>query len=356
MIKMRVVYLFAFVFSMLVLAPSGAHAQCGFNGAGDYTCEGEGIRVPGQPPAGGTPSYGGPNEQNMQIPGKPPYTPGDLNPGIPTNFEPFPPVFTIPPSVSIPPVYIPPIQSCEAVVFGPPGSGGGGSGGGGLGGMPNMSPNQCTGEHCMKVCGHSASKPKYEHCDASNMGPASRAEVEASFMAVLENHEGKTLQPYPDGIGANGQQLYSIGIGHQIKPGEQHLMNGITDAQAYELARQDMQWAIDSAYQRAADAGVANNKCAIVAFAGAAYQKGGGWAQDRTGESGGQYDFSQYIDMMGNGQYCEAAQYAANQKWFSNSQWTHLNNRECLDAWHAGVVSAAQAKCNESSGALAMGP
>lgn len=53
-------------------------------------------------------------------------------------------------------------------------------------------------------------------------------------IAYLKQLEGLRLKPYPDGNG------YSIGYGHFIKPSEQWMMNGITEAQADALLLQDL--------------------------------------------------------------------------------------------------------------------
>lgn len=310
------------VVACMLMAPA-AFAQpaegagCGFNTAGDYLCEGQSLTLPGMPPPTTVPPYTGPQAQDYGPVPLDPYTPGDLTPGIVMPYIPVTPIFTLPTIPPIPGIIVmPPIQNCEAVLVGPVG--------------PNTPTNinQCTGEDCVRACNHSASAPSHEHCDGSNMGPASRAEIEARFGAVALNHEGVRLQPYRDGTGPGGTQLYSIGIGHQIRPGEEWMMNGITREQAQEIFQRDAQWAIDAAYRDAERAGLSGNSCAIVALAGVNFQKGTGWNSDRTGEAGGIYDFSRGMTMMENGQYCEASQYFAGQSYFSNSQWQHLNNRD----------------------------
>lgn len=51
---------------------------------------------------------------------------------------------------------------------------------------------------------------------------------------------GLRLKPYPDAKG------YSIGYGHYIKKGEDHLMDGITKKQADELFSNDVKEVVDS--------------------------------------------------------------------------------------------------------------
>lgn len=58
---------------------------------------------------------------------------------------------------------------------------------------------------------------------------------DSSIKNYIKSNEGLRLKPYPD----NG--AYSIGYGHQIKPNEKHLMNGITQEQAEQLFEQDFE-------------------------------------------------------------------------------------------------------------------
>jgi lysozyme len=56
----------------------------------------------------------------------------------------------------------------------------------------------------------------------------------------IKKEEGVRLKPYPDGKDAKGNQLYSIGYGHQIKSNEKDLMNGINQSKANELLKNDI--------------------------------------------------------------------------------------------------------------------
>lgn len=68
---------------------------------------------------------------------------------------------------------------------------------------------------------------------------------ERDFMALTEStfhvivgFEGKRNKAYKDTRG-----LWTIGVGHLIKPDEQHLINAVlTDAQVEELFKSDAQW------------------------------------------------------------------------------------------------------------------
>lgn len=59
----------------------------------------------------------------------------------------------------------------------------------------------------------------------------------------IREWEGFSATPYPDGWN-NGVQLYSIGYGHQIKPNEQYLMEGVTRTKAAELMQSDV-WEVE---------------------------------------------------------------------------------------------------------------
>ncbi len=64
--------------------------------------------------------------------------------------------------------------------------------------------------------------------------------LSAAGAKFIKSHEGYRETAYDDA----GHQ--SIGYGHQIKPGEDHLRNGITQAQAEELFRHDTGWAVEA--------------------------------------------------------------------------------------------------------------
>lgn len=117
---------FIFVFNGLTFSalanpftggPSGQAAQtgCGFNTAGDYTCLSTGnLRLQPNPGAPTIPSYSGPQNNNLQIPLRPPYTPGDLIPGLIVPYIPVIPLFTFPVRFPIPGVPVLPIVLCAA--------------------------------------------------------------------------------------------------------------------------------------------------------------------------------------------------------------------------------------------------
>lgn len=118
--KINSIAAFLFVFSCLVVVanPASATAQatqtgCGFNSAGDYTCISNGnLNLPPNPGAPNIPGYGGPQNNNMQIPPQPPYTPGDLSPGLIIPYIPVIPLFTFPIRIPIPGVPVIPIVLC----------------------------------------------------------------------------------------------------------------------------------------------------------------------------------------------------------------------------------------------------
>ncbi len=56
----------------------------------------------------------------------------------------------------------------------------------------------------------------------------------------LKSTEQLRLKPYVDDYAPTPRIEYSIGYGHQIQPGEDYLMNGITEAKAEELFNQDI--------------------------------------------------------------------------------------------------------------------
>lgn len=57
----------------------------------------------------------------------------------------------------------------------------------------------------------------------------------------IKEHEGLSLWPYYDDYAGTPDTIeYSIGYGHQIKPSEQYLYNGITKQKANELLINDI--------------------------------------------------------------------------------------------------------------------
>ena len=59
--------------------------------------------------------------------------------------------------------------------------------------------------------------------------------ISTAGILKLQQLEGISLKPYRDAGG-----LWTIGIGHLIKPGEENLMKGITDEQAHTLFVKDL--------------------------------------------------------------------------------------------------------------------
>lgn len=56
----------------------------------------------------------------------------------------------------------------------------------------------------------------------------------------LQQTEGCSLKPYKDDYSGTSRVEYSIGYGHQIQPGEEYLMQGITKQKANELFLKDI--------------------------------------------------------------------------------------------------------------------
>lgn len=70
--------------------------------------------------------------------------------------------------------------------------------------------------------------------------------VSQDQLAQTEALEGFRSTAYKDGSNG-GVQLYSIGYGHQIQPGEQSLLTGsISQAQAQQMLLNDMQTVVDT--------------------------------------------------------------------------------------------------------------
>jgi GH24 family phage-related lysozyme (muramidase) len=77
--------------------------------------------------------------------------------------------------------------------------------------------------------------------NASGAGPGTNA-VSQDQISQTEGFEGFRATAYLDGTSASGTQLYSIGYGHQIQPGESSLLTGsITTDQAEQMLMSDMQ-------------------------------------------------------------------------------------------------------------------
>ncbi len=76
---------------------------------------------------------------------------------------------------------------------------------------------------------------------ASDNPPGTPGATEYSNVqfGLTQNREGFSGTAYKDGS-SNGQQLYTIGYGHQLQPGESY-PNGITKIEATQLLMNDMQ-------------------------------------------------------------------------------------------------------------------
>lgn len=62
--------------------------------------------------------------------------------------------------------------------------------------------------------------------------------IAESTLDIIIGFEGKRNKAYQDSRG-----LWTIGVGHLIKPDEKHLINAVlTDDQVHELLRHDLSW------------------------------------------------------------------------------------------------------------------
>jgi lysozyme len=89
-----------------------------------------------------------------------------------------------------------------------------------------------------------------------NLMNPNRLNQSPEFGKVIEffiKEEGLRLTPYPDGRG------FSIGIGHQILPGEEYLNQGISKDTALELFRKDLN-IVDNAIDRLVTVGLTFNQ------------------------------------------------------------------------------------------------
>lgn len=83
--------------------------------------------------------------------------------------------------------------------------------------------------------------------DAAPSVPGSAASVSDTQLSQTEGFEGFSATAYKDGSTSSGTQLYSIGYGHQVQPGESYLLTGsISQAQAEALLQSDMQTVINA--------------------------------------------------------------------------------------------------------------
>ena len=57
---------------------------------------------------------------------------------------------------------------------------------------------------------------------------------------AIKEHEGFRSMPYKDDDSSTARTEYSIGYGHQIKVGEEWMLQGITERQAEELLKDDL--------------------------------------------------------------------------------------------------------------------
>lgn len=75
-----------------------------------------------------------------------------------------------------------------------------------------------------------------------NAVTASGSMISDSQLQQIKNYESFKATAYPDGSDSSGNQLYSIGYGHQIQLGEQWLMTAtLTEPAAEQLLYTDIQ-------------------------------------------------------------------------------------------------------------------
>ena len=147
--------------------------------------------------------------------------------------------------------------------------------------------------------------------------------------------EGFRSKPYKDGAG------YSIGYGHQIKPGEEHLMNGITQEQADILLQKDM--AQHTAGLLKASPWVKDMPENVqVALRDMAYNMGPGFMKK----------FPNLEKALKEGDYKKAADIVRNSKYASQVHGRALENAALIDGSdYKGVASQVSDYIRSSGGA-----
>jgi GH24 family phage-related lysozyme (muramidase) len=126
-------------------------------------------------------------------------------------------------------------------------------------------------------------------------GGAYTSDHKAELVNHIKLREGLKLDVYPDGETANGKQLYSVGYGHQILPGDKlNPDDVISEAKAYTFLERDVEKYLSSAMDRAADLGLSHHPDFINTLAGMAYQNGTAWHTEHKNTYGlmkeGQWD------------------------------------------------------------------
>lgn len=230
---------------------SGAGAGCGFNTAGDYLCQGSNKTLPGSPGSPNIPTYSGKNAQNITMPPKPPYTPGDLNPGITLPYVPFVPLIPLPISTPIPPVAILPTITCN---------------------LPSQVtiPGQSsgTGNGSFTAQAQCKNQQAYNCTTQGGVGPQTLADTQQLIAA----REGNKTCAYQD---TNGK--WTIGIGHLIVPGDGFGPGTcLSQSQVDTLFQQDSQKYYNAAVAQAQQYGV-NDSCFVTFLTSLNYQWGTGW-------------------------------------------------------------------------------
>lgn len=70
--------------------------------------------------------------------------------------------------------------------------------------------------------------------------------LSAAGQDYIKKKEGLSLKPYKDDYRGTPRIEYSIGYGHQIRPHEEYLMQGISRAQADALFAEDSKYYVDA--------------------------------------------------------------------------------------------------------------
>jgi GH24 family phage-related lysozyme (muramidase) len=286
-----------------------AGAGCGFNSAGDYTCEGSGKKLPGNPGSPTIPGYGGKNAQDIQNPGKPPYTPGDLNPGLTLPYVPFVPVIPLPISLPIPPVPVIPVITCNL-------------------------PDTVTipGQGSFTAQGKCKNQKAYNCTTTGGVSDQTLADTQQLIAA----REGNKNCAYQD---TNG--YWTIGIGHLIKSGDGYGPGTcLSDSQVSALFQKDSQKYYEAAKKQAAEYGV-NDSCFVTFLTSLNYQWGTAWQTHDNGNVA-RDKLRQMDQQMKAGDWCGALA-------------THMSNqgfwKYCIRALDLATALAKQAgsSCSAAS-------
>ena len=71
-------------------------------------------------------------------------------------------------------------------------------------------------------------------------------QISAAGIDYIKKKEGFAKLPYKDDYRGTARIEYSVGYGHQIKPGEEYLMNGITKEQGNALFANDIKYYVEA--------------------------------------------------------------------------------------------------------------